>query len=75
MATLTIRLPDDKHTRLKQLAKSRGLSLNKLMEEFSNIALAEFDAHTRFKALAMVGDPQQALVLLDQLDQHFANQD
>jgi len=35
MATLTIRLPDDKHTRLKELAQSRGISVNKLMEELS----------------------------------------
>lgn len=72
MATLTIRLPDDKHVRLKALAKSRGISLNKLMEEFSNIALAEFDAHTRFKAMTAQGNLAQGLALLDQLDQHFA---
>ncbi len=29
MATLTILLPDDKHDRLKSLAESRGMSLNK----------------------------------------------
>ncbi|MDJ1170559.1 hypothetical protein PMG71_14090 [Roseofilum sp. BLCC_M154] len=32
MATLTIRLPDDKHSRLKALTQSRGISVNKLME-------------------------------------------
>jgi uncharacterized protein len=32
MATMTIRLPDAKHDRLKQLAEQRGLSLNKLFE-------------------------------------------
>ena len=31
MATLTIRMPDDKHSRLKQLAESRGISVNKLI--------------------------------------------
>lgn len=71
MATLTIRLPDDKHSRLKELAKARGISLNKLMEEFSNIALAEFDAHTRFKVLAAMGNKDQGLALLDNLDRHF----
>ena len=30
MATLTIRLPDDKHLRLKKLAESQGLTINKL---------------------------------------------
>ena len=31
MATLTIRLPDDKHERPKALAKARSISVNKLM--------------------------------------------
>lgn len=48
MATLTIRLPDDKHARLRQLAQQRKISLNKLMEELATIALTEFDAVTRF---------------------------
>jgi predicted HicB family RNase H-like nuclease len=52
MGTFTIRLTDDKHTRLKELAQTRGISVNKLIEELSSIALAEFDAHTRFKAMA-----------------------
>ena len=68
MATLTIRLPDDKHERLKELAKSRGISVNKLVEELSTIALAEFDAYTRFKAMAAVGNPERGLQLLEKLD-------
>lgn len=68
MATLTIRLPDDKHERLKKLAQSRGISVNKLMEELSTIALVEFDTHTRFKAMAAAGNPQIGLKLLDKLD-------
>ena len=52
MGTLTIRLPDDKHQRLKELAKQRNMSLNKLMEEFSTVALAQFDLESRFRALA-----------------------
>ena len=69
MATLTIRLPDDKHERLKAFARSRGISINKLMEELSTIALSEFDTFTRFKAMAAVGDPQAGLQLLDKLDE------
>lgn len=68
MATLTIRLPDDKHERLKAFAQSRGLSVNKLMEELSTIALAEHDAFTRFKAMASTGNAQTGLELLDRLD-------
>jgi len=46
MATLTIRIPDDQHERLKALAKSRSISVNKLMEELSSVVLAEFDAYS-----------------------------
>ena len=52
MSTLTIRLPDDKHLRLRKLAKHRSLSVNKLIEELATISIAEFDAETRFRALA-----------------------
>ncbi len=33
MATMTTRLPDEQHNRLKTLATRRCVSLNKLMEE------------------------------------------
>lgn len=68
MANLTIRLPDDKHTRLKQLAQTRGISINKLIEELSTIALAEFDAYTRFEAMAATGNPEKGLKILAKLD-------
>ncbi|QLE56081.1 toxin-antitoxin system HicB family antitoxin [Nostoc sp. TCL26-01] len=68
MGTLTIRLPDDKHTRLKELAQTRGISVNKLIEELSTIALAEFDANTRFKAMAATGNPEEGLRILAKLD-------
>jgi len=68
MATLTIRISDEKHQRLKALAQSRGISVNKLMEELSTIVLTEFDAQTRFQAMAARGNPEQGLKLLDKLD-------
>jgi predicted transcriptional regulator len=68
MATLTIRMPDDKHSRLKQLAESRGMSINKLIEELSTIALTEFDTYNCFKAMASQGNIEQALAVLDKLD-------
>ncbi|RCJ23567.1 CopG family transcriptional regulator [Nostoc sp. ATCC 43529] len=67
MATLTIRLPDDKHNRLKELAQAKGISVNKLIEELSTIALAEFDAHTRFKAMAATGNAEEGLRILANL--------
>ena len=68
MATLTIRMPDDKHSRLKQLAESRGISVNKLIEELSTIALTEFDAYNHFKLMAVQGNLAEGLRLLDKLD-------
>ncbi|MBW4625421.1 MAG: toxin-antitoxin system HicB family antitoxin [Brasilonema octagenarum HA4186-MV1] len=68
MATLTIRLPDDKHHRLKELAQTKGISVNKLIEELSTIAIAEFDANTRFKAMAATGNPEEGLKILAKLD-------
>lgn len=72
MATLTIRLPTDKHSRLKQLAKYRKISVNKLIDELSTQAIAEFDSETRFRALAARGDVNEGLAILDKLDKHFS---
>ena len=55
MATLTLRIPDDKHARLRELARRRRISINKLFEELSTAGLAEFDAETRFRAMAARG--------------------
>ncbi|MFI4939941.1 MAG: CopG family transcriptional regulator [Burkholderiales bacterium] len=68
MTTLTIRLPENTASRLKSLARSRGLSVNKLMEEMSAQALAAWDTENRFRTLAMQGDVQAALDILDRLD-------
>jgi predicted transcriptional regulator len=76
MATLTIRIPDDKHSRLKELARNRGMSVNKLIEELSTIclqqcfapALTEYDTYHRFQAIAATGNPDRGLELLAKLD-------
>jgi predicted transcriptional regulator len=72
MATMTIRLPDEKHHRLRLLAERNGVSLNKLVEEWASMALAQFDAETRFLARAARGSAKRGLALLDKLDQGFA---
>ena len=72
MATLTVRLPDDKHGRLKALARHRHMSVNKLIEELSTQALAEFDSEVRFRALAASGNIDKGLKLLDKLDKHYS---
>jgi predicted transcriptional regulator len=69
MATMTIRLPDPKHERLRRLAERHGVSLNKLVDEWASMALAQFDAETRFLVRAARGRAQRGLALLDKLDQ------
>ena len=68
MATMTIRLPDEKHQRLQRLAKSQGVSLNRLVDDLSSVALAQYDAELRFQALAAKGNRARGLRLLDKLD-------
>ncbi len=76
MATWIDRISDDKHLRLKELAESQGVSVNKLIakgaseaiEELSTIALVEFDTHTRFKLMAARGDTTEGLRILDKLN-------
>ena len=67
MTALTVRLPDEKHRRLKALAKSRGTPLNRLIDDMTTQMLAEFDAETRFQVRYARGAAQQArgLKLLD----------
>ena len=54
--------------RLKSLAQSRGLSMNKLVEQLSAHALSARDTENHFRAMAATGDVQTALAVLDRLD-------
>lgn len=69
MGTLTIRLPEDKHQRLRELACQRGISLNRLIDELTTVALTEADAYTRFQIRAARGSVAEGLWLLDKLDE------
>ena len=73
MSALTLRLPDDKHARLKALAKSRGMTLNRLLDEAATLMIAEFDAETRFHLRAQRGADlqQRGLTLLDKAEGKF----
>ncbi len=71
MSTVTLRIPDSKHERLKEYAKSKGISLNKLFDEFATIALTQFDAKTRFEIMAKKGDVNEGFKLLDKLDKNL----
>ncbi len=68
MTTVTLRLPDDTCQQLKQLAASRRIILNKLMEELGTAAVAAHDAEVRFRTLASGANRDRALAVLDRLD-------
>lgn len=55
MSAITLRLPDDKHQRLKVLSEQRGVSINQILNEMTTLLLADFDAETRFKVRAKRG--------------------
>jgi len=55
MSALTVRLPDDKHERLRALAQSRGTTLNRLIDEMTTMMLVEHDAEIRFRVRAARG--------------------
>ncbi|MDY0121211.1 MAG: toxin-antitoxin system HicB family antitoxin [Sulfurimonas sp.] len=71
MSTITLRMPDSKHERLKQYAKEQGISLNKLFDEFATVALAQFDAKTRFEIKASKGSTEKGLQILEKLDREL----
>ena len=73
MAAISIRLSDEKHERLKELAKSKNISVNKLIEELATIALTEFDAETRFKLRASRGSVERGLDLIERAKKHFGD--
>lgn len=55
MSALIIRLPQEKRERLKQVAKSRNISMNKLIDEMATLVIVESDAETRFRLRAARG--------------------
>ena len=72
MSVLTIRLAEEKYVRLRSLTKSRGVSLNKLVDELVTVVLAQHDSEIRFRALAARGSKAKGLALLAKLDRAFA---
>ncbi|PCJ36964.1 MAG: toxin-antitoxin system HicB family antitoxin [Alphaproteobacteria bacterium] len=71
MGTMTIRLPNDTHERLKLLADSRGISLNKMFEEFSTKAITEADSYNLFQLHAQKGNKKRGLDTLDNLEKYY----
>jgi hypothetical protein len=69
---LTIRLPRGKHARLRILARTRGVSINKLMDELATVAISNHDTESRFRARAARGRRRKGLALLRKLDRAFS---
>ena len=67
MTALTIRLPDDKYRRLKEVANQRGTSVNRLIDEMTTLLLADMDTETRFliRAERGRGKVERGLALLE----------
>ena len=68
MSVVTLRLPKDQHQRLKAMAQSRGINLNKLLEQITAQALTENDIELRYRRIAAIGSAERGLELLDKLD-------
>lgn len=67
MTALTIRLSDDKHNRLKEMAKQQHTSINSLINDAATQMLMEFDAEVRFHVRAKrgAGKEQRGVELLN----------
>ena len=68
MSVVTLRLPIEQNQRLKAMAQSRGVSLNKLLEQLTAQALTENDVELRYRRMAAIGSAERGSALLDQLD-------
>ena len=66
MSVLTIRVPKEKHQRLKELAEAKKISLNRLFDEMSTRLLTEYDVEQRLKARAALGSAEDGIALLDE---------
>ena len=68
MSTLSIRIPDSKYERLKNLAASKKISVNKLFDELTTQALTEHDIQAQFEMRAAKGNSIRGLETLLKLD-------
>ena len=58
----------DKRQRIKQLADSQGMKLNRFVNWLADMALAQHEAEARFRAAAARGNPKAAIRVLEALD-------
>jgi hypothetical protein len=65
----TVRLLAGTAQRLAQIAASRGISLNTLMEKLGTAALAVHDGEARFRLMGNAGEREAAVDILARLDE------
>jgi hypothetical protein len=58
----------DKRLRVKQLADSQGMKINRFVNWLADMALAQQEAEARFRAAASKGNPKHAIRILEALD-------
>jgi hypothetical protein len=58
----------DKRQRVKQLADSQGMKINRFVNWLADMALAQHEAEARFRAAASRGTPKAAIRILEGLD-------
>jgi hypothetical protein len=68
MGVWKIEISAEKAEQLKNYAKQRGISLNKLFDEMATITLVHFDARNRFEQRAKQGDPRRGRELLEKIE-------
>ena len=73
MSTLTLRLTDQKHARLRELAALQGVSMNHLIDELTTAAFPQHATEQRFRRRTNAGSVQKGLKLLAKLDRHFSS--
>jgi predicted DNA-binding protein len=71
MTALTLRLTEEKYQRLKRLAKNKGMTINKLLDEMTTLMLTEVDLETRYLARVERGKnkTERGLELLEKAKQ------
>jgi len=67
MATLTYRTTEEKRQKLQSLAKSAGISVNRLIDDWATYAIAENEAFYRYKVMSERGAKSKgkAIEILD----------
>ncbi len=71
MTAITLRIDEEKHHRLKQMAKQRGVTLNRLLDDMTSLMLTEFDLKVRYETrfLRGQGKTERGLELLQKARQ------